>query len=97
MFLGSPDRVHGKLVHQYSLLSVKTCNSQQMLRSLFFFKEERKSALSIRTLKGTLSFGAMFLFSLHKYCYSTAPNQGPENSCVHVPPMELTTGTSMNA
>lgn len=93
--LGSPYRVYGKLVHEYSLLSVKTCNkhSQQMLRTfffsfLFFFlqKEQRKSALSIRTFKGTLSFWCYVFASLHKYCYSTAPIQGPENSCVHAPP-----------
>lgn len=35
MFLGSPDEVHGKPVHEYCLLSVKTCDKhgQQMLRA----------------------------------------------------------------
>lgn len=31
-------------------------------------------------------FGAISLFLLHKYCYCTAPIQGPENRCVHCSP-----------
>lgn len=57
---------------------------QQKARRIFELTEQRKSALLIRTSKGTLSFGAM-LFTLHKYCYRTVSLQGPEKMCAHSP------------
>lgn len=30
-----------------------------------------------------------YVFCLHKYCYNTAPAQGPETNGLYVPPMEL--------
>lgn len=58
---------------------------QQKLGSISEQTGQRKSASSIRTSKGTLSFGAMLLFWLHKYCYSTAPLEGPGKMCARSP------------
>lgn len=81
MISGSPGKVREKLVHRYSRLSGKKTKVRKHFEQI---EKKKKSALSIRTSKGTLSFGAM-LFSLHKYCYSTAPLQGPEKLCARSP------------
>lgn len=104
MFLGSPDRrVRGSLVHEYSLLSVKTRDKQSINVNTFFFffvfnrKNIRKKCIIDKNIKGHFVILVLCLVSLHKYCYSTAPIQGPGNSCVYVPPLERTTGRSTNA
>lgn len=85
-------------------LRLATNKSQRMLRThlkklLFFFLTERTQEKCIinKNIKGHLVILVLCFVSLHKYCYSTAPIQGPENSCVHVPPLELSTGRSINA
>lgn len=87
-----------KSVLKYSLFSVKTHNKhgQQFLRTLLnkkcfclvFPERTLQKCIIDNNIKGHFVILVLSL-SLHKYCYSTTPVQGPENSGLQVPPKEI--------
>lgn len=70
-------------------------NSQQILRT-FYTGRTKEKCINNKNIKGHFVVLVLCFVLLHKYCYSTAHIQGPENRCVHVSPFGWTTGRRVN-
>lgn len=81
---------YGKRVHEYSLLSVKTCNkqSQQMLRTSFLQKEQKKCIIINKNIKGHFVI-LVLCFLFHSINTATAQplSKAQKTSCVHCSPI----------
>lgn len=88
MILGSPDKVQQQLVHWYSQLKGKTTK----VKKHFWTHRTKEKCITDKNIKGHFIFWVLCCCS---HCINTATAQSlfkAQKRCVHVPPLELTTG-----